>query len=235
MFPKLILLYNKEFIFREKRMVIRLIFLPLFVFILFPRGFSENYLETFYGTNRVQSVSYFETNGSRVFFIYSNSVEMHRDMIDASNGETLSWNYINFSSSTKTAAEKNGDALFVNVYKNGKSYRNIYTNIQEIWDQTSIICWMNQLKSGKAGPFHFIAIAPDTGELEHLEFNVDKIEDIEWKGSAVETYRTVETVRGIPALLYSSMYWFRKSDGFFIRFEGLRSSSGSPWIIETME
>ncbi len=214
----------------------RLSFIAVIITIVFPIfGFTDYEFKTLIGKNPVESLVSYETNGPEIDFIYSNKVEMHHDLVRTENMETTEWDYIHFVNGTKLKAVKTGGTITVTGSINGKSILHEYTNIRVIWDRTMIVCWLSLVDSGKTDPIQIVSINPDNGELFYFDVKIDKIENIDWNGSKVETYKTIETIKGVPALLYNSRYWIRKSDGVLIRFEGLRGSLGSPWIVDTLE
>lgn len=76
----------------------------------------------------------------------------------------------------------------------------------------------------------FWTLRPDT--LKAYKMTAEKIteETISVNGKSIPSEKIRLSVDGVPQLIYESHYWFRKTDGVFVRFEGPGGPPGHPRI-----
>ncbi len=67
-------------------------------------------------------------------------------------------------------------------------------------------------------PYKMVALKQETGDLTV-------------NGREVEAVRIKVTLPGMASLFWSSHYWYRKTDGVYLRFEGARGGPGTPKTI----
>lgn len=58
-----------------------------------------------------------------------------------------------------------------------------------------------------------------------------KTEYITINNQEAEAVRIKVTLPGMASLFWSTLYWYRKSDGVYLRFEGVRGGPGTPKTI----
>ena len=61
-----------------------------------------------------------------------------------------------------------------------------------------------------------------------MQAREEKEEGIPVDGRALEAMRVKVSPWGLLSLFWSSLYWYRSSDGTFVRFEGVRGLPGTP-------
>jgi hypothetical protein len=82
-----------------------------------------------------------------------------------------------------------------------------------------------------AGPLSFWVVDSSTGDAHRLSVQKGGREPIVVAGTRVEAVRLKMTVPGLPVLFWSAPWWFRASDGTFLRFEMAQGMPGTPKTI----
>jgi hypothetical protein len=82
--------------------------------------------------------------------------------------------------------------------------------------------------SGSSLPVVFWVVQPFEGYVYLMQARGEKEEAIAVDGRTLEGMRVRVSPRGILAALWSSLYWFRPSDGAFLRYEAVRGLPGTP-------
>jgi hypothetical protein len=77
----------------------------------------------------------------------------------------------------------------------------------------------------------FWAIDVDRRKATKMSAKRAGMETIDCSGSRFTAVRVLVTAAGVPALFYGVTYWFRQSDGLYLRFEGVRGGPGTPKTI----
>lgn len=90
--------------------------------------------------------------------------------------------------------------------------------------------------SERTGSLSFWVIDSSTGNAHRLSVQKDGRESIVIAGTRVEAVRLRMTVPGLPALFWSAAWWFRASDGMFVKYEMARGMPGTPkTLLELIE
>ena len=90
--------------------------------------------------------------------------------------------------------------------------------------------------SGSSEPLLFWVVQPYDGQAFLMQAREEKAEDIPVDGRTLEARRVKVSPWGILSLFWSSLYWFRLSDGTFLRYEAVRGLPGTPkTVVELIE
>ncbi len=77
----------------------------------------------------------------------------------------------------------------------------------------------------------FWTLQPDNLTLRKLQARRNGKEMIEVDGSHVETWKVRISLPGIGSIFWGANYWYRTSDGQFVKYEGVRGGPGTPTTI----
>jgi len=92
----------------------------------------------------------------------------------------------------------------------------------------SIDWGLAEFSKGTGQTMLFWTVNPDNGKPYKMKAKRMKEATIDAGGTPVSAIRMQITADGVPATFFSMNYWYRKSDGVFIRFEGSQGGPGSP-------
>ncbi len=79
-----------------------------------------------------------------------------------------------------------------------------------------------------SAPQVFWVVHPYEARAYLMQAQEEKEESVLVNGRTLEAMRVKVSPWGILSLFWSSLYWFRPSDGAFVRYEGVRGLPGTP-------
>jgi hypothetical protein len=82
--------------------------------------------------------------------------------------------------------------------------------------------------SGTTQPGYCWVVVPDDTATYLVVTRIEKRETVEVNTRPVDAVRVRVALNGIPPFFWSTLYWYRMTDGAFVRFEGPRGGFGSP-------
>lgn len=131
---------------------------------------------------------------------------------------------------TKVVCDRDGDHITVVGTVEGKPYRRTVELGKTPWLQPLSLALRVQAVDGPKEQV-FWMLRPDTFQPIKLKATTDGEETIVVEGAALVARRVRVGVPGSIAGLWHSLYWFRASDGVFVRYEGV---FGLPFVPRTV-
>ena len=125
-------------------------------------------------------------------------------------------------------AVREGDSLRVRGRIRGRDVDRAVRIDDRPWLCLVELCLGRYMRVEGAGTFTFWVLDSGTGEAHKLSAQRVGRENIQAAGGAVEAVRVRFTVPGIAPLFWSASWWFRASDGVFLRYEMPRGMPGTP-------
>ena len=188
---------------------------------------KAEYTETT-GSHRVDLVSW-ETPKPDGYLLHSQSNEgqVHDLFVDKSL-RTLWWQFRDTGKDTDIRAVRMGDRIEIKGTMNGEPVERTDQIDAAPWYQ-SLERSLEPLALGKRGAVEqFWVVQPDTLAARKIQAQNEGVDRLQIEGKTVSAARVKISLPGFLALFWSSRYWYRMSDGKFVRFEGLHGPPGTP-------
>ncbi len=187
---------------------------------------AHDYLETTGDKQTVfRSTLYRDADGCRV---ESQAKEEHHMVFCQPDGTTRKWTVER--PGTKVVCEREGGHIVVAGTVDGKPYRETIELGETPWLQPLSLALRVQATDGPKERV-FWMLRPDTFESIKLKATAQGDESITVDGAAVAVHRVRVGTPGTFTGLWYSLYWFRASDGVFVRYEGV---FGLPFVPHTI-
>ena len=185
-------------------------------------------------------LSYEETTGDKTIvskWVVKSSADSY-EVIAKSPGEyhrvvctrdysTNSWEYQQEEAGTDLRARWEKDLLIIRGMHNKKVVQKEIELHQLPWFQFVEFSLADFIQSDK-DKTEFWIIQPYN--LKHYKMVAikERTEMIVVADQEVEAIRVKVTLPGIASIFWSARYWYRKSDGVYLRYEGVRGGPGTP-------
>lgn len=149
---------------------------------------------------------------------------------------TLSWSYHAPHKKTNVTAVREDNRIFLEGTDEGDPVKKTYKINSLPWNQSFNIGLEHfVLSSGESMKFWAIGTS-SPGYLKITKFSVKKkdYENITLESAAepVEAIHITISLSGILSLFWTGKYWYRKSDGRFLRYKGKNKSGGPVAVME---
>ena len=138
------------------------------------------------------------------------------------NLATLSWTFENPKENTKVTAYRKGDKIFLEGQDRGEPIDKTFKINELPWNQTFNI-GLEVFAVSPAKSMKFWAIGTKgPGNMKITKFKVKKkkIETVTLRGNEVEAVYITISLSGLLSIFWTGNYWYRESDGRFIRYKG---------------
>lgn len=149
---------------------------------------------------------------------YEKADETHVTRTDK-NYETLSWSMTNSSQGSSLRAERKGDNIVVRGELKGHSVDKRIEVDGAPWYQATTLSFTRFALSDRE-EISFWTLRPGTAKAYKLKATKAGRETITMAGKQVEAVKIRLCLNGWLAPFWKSHYWFRASDGLFLRYEG---------------
>ncbi|NIM18130.1 MAG: hypothetical protein GTO45_31550 [Candidatus Aminicenantes bacterium] len=138
------------------------------------------------------------------------------------NLAALSWDYEEPHKKTKVTATRKGNRIYLSGMARGKPINKIFKINELPWNQTFNIGLEHfALAPEKSMKFWSIGTSgPGNMKITTFKVKKKKTETITVNGKAVEAVHMKMSLTGILSIFWSGSYWYRKSDGRFVRYKG---------------
>lgn len=141
-------------------------------------------------------------------------------------GETLSWTME--GNGKKVEAQRKQDTIVLTGINDKVPFHHIFTIDDNPWYQPLSFSLRNLATSGDDKVEKFWMIRPDTLEPVKLKARVTGQENISIENQTFKAIRVQVRVDGLFAAFWQGTYWFRVSDGLFLRYLSRHGPPGSP-------
>lgn len=150
--------------------------------------------------------------------------------------QTLGWRYESPETDTEIEAVLTADrAVQLTGALEGEPLDATVRLTEDVWIQSIERSLEPLAVSGDPGEtIRFSVVQPDTLSSRTLQATVMSRERIEVNGEETDTRRIRISLPGLGVLLWRSDYWFRVSDGLFVKSNVTRGPPGTPATIVTL-
>lgn len=170
-----------------------------------------------------------DKNEIQSFLIFSPITEQTHEIYLDKNFATTKW--INTKpDKTIDTYTRDGEFIIAEVIRDKKTLL-VKKNIDSDPWYASMEYGLGQFFRGGEQSVEFWNILPTNLETYKMKAEILTSEMIEVEGVLTQTLKVQVTINGIPFLLFHFLYWFRESDGLFVRFEGAKGIWGTPLTI----
>jgi hypothetical protein len=167
--------------------------------------------------------------GSLVNSALSDGDEHHVQLDDAN--ATVSYRFASPTQSTSYLARREGDELVLQgTFKGFPLSRRIAINANP-WFESMEWSLVDYALSGSTRPLVFWVVNPREARAYEMQAIGESPENILDNGQSVPALRVRVRPAGFLAPFWSTLYWFRPSDGRFLRYEGVRGLPGTPMTV----
>lgn len=148
---------------------------------------------------------------------------------------TQRWQYEDIKQGTKLTAQRRENQILVEGTFQGKPVQKIYRIDNSPWYQSWNRDFQQFVLSGKNRQ-EFWSIQENDLSIYKMVAIREKEEKVSVGNQTVDTIKVTVTLTNWMALFWKVHFWFRKTDGQFIRYEGVQGPPGSPQtVIELVE
>lgn len=149
---------------------------------------------------------------------------------------TLSWTYDAPHTKTKVTAVRKENKIFLKGTDKDDPIEKTFKINELPWNQTFNI-GLEQFALSSEDSMKFWAIGTSgPGNMKITKFNVKKKETetitLNSTGQRVEAVYITISLSGLLSMFWTGKYWFRKSDGRFLRYTGKNRASGPTAVSE---
>lgn len=163
------------------------------------------------------------------FIIYSPITKQTHQIILDEKFATVKW--INTKEDgTVDVYSRVGNSIVIEAIRDGKKV-NVKREINKDPWYASMEFGLGQFFRNGKKTVEFWNILPENLKAYKMKAEIQSIETVKISGIPIETMKVQVTINGIPAVFFHFLYWFRVSDGLFIRFEGAKGRPGTPKTI----
>jgi hypothetical protein len=154
------------------------------------------------------------------------------------NMASLSWSYHDETEKTKVSATRNGNIIVLEGHDRGKPIKKTFKVNPLPWNQTfNIGLEPFSMKVQKKMKFWAIGVK-GPGNMKITKFNVKrkKTETITLttQSQPIESEYITISLSGLLSMFWTGKYWYRKSDGIFLRYKG-KNKMGAPITVMELE
>jgi len=150
--------------------------------------------------------------------------DIYTSKTDLSN---LQWQMTEPEDNTDFTAKREDDHIVIKGKFKGEEINRKVKIDKEPWYQSLSFSLTTLAKSDQ--PSHlFWVLRPDT--LKPIKMKARKLnsESIKIEGKQVEVEKIKVILTGFKSMFWHGLYWYRKSDGLFVKYEGAKGPPGTP-------
>lgn len=138
------------------------------------------------------------------------------------NLATRTWAFENSKENTKITASRDGNKIFLKGQTKGKPIEKTFKINELSWNQTFNIGLERFALSLEKSMIFWSIGTKGPGNMKITRFKVKKkgIETITISGKEVEAVYITISLTGLLSIFWTGKYWYRKSDGVFLRYKG---------------
>lgn len=138
------------------------------------------------------------------------------------NLATRTWAFENSKENTKITASRDGNKIFLKGQTKGKPIEKTFKINELSWNQTFNIGLERFALSPEKSMIFWSIGTKGPGNMKITRFKVKKkgIETITIRGKEVEAVYITISLTGLLSIFWTGKYWYRKSDGVFLRYKG---------------
>ncbi|ABW68670.1 hypothetical protein [Desulfosudis oleivorans] len=167
--------------------------------------------------------------GGQTRLVYVEKEEKSVTTIDA-DFATICWETVRPEENTKVRAERKGNVIRLTGTFQGKTVNREFPIDDKPWYQATTLCFRPFVTSGDE-KLEFWILRPSTLEPHRLVARKKGVDRWPVLGEPAEVQQVRIGLPGMLAPLWSGDYWFRKTDGVFVKYEGPNGPPGSPTVV----
>lgn len=153
--------------------------------------------------------------------------DVHEVRVDG-DLHTQQWHYISSENQVDYTARLRGDEIVIEGVNEGETVNERRRlRDDDPWIQ-SIEKSLEPFVLSDDDRMEFWTIQPDSLDLRKLLAKRSGPETVDVDGEQVEAWRVRISLPGIGSIFWGAEYWYRTSDGQFVRYEGTRGPPGTP-------
>ena len=143
---------------------------------------------------------------------------------------TLSWEYTNRNLGIQILAQRIGDRILVIGEHKNKEIRQEFAIDNQPWFEFIEVSLTPFIESPDKSK-EFWILQPYDLKLYKMVAMKQKIETITVNNNSIEAFNVKVTLSGFASVFWKVNYWFRKTDGVYVRYEGVKGAPGTPKTI----
>jgi hypothetical protein len=144
------------------------------------------------------------------------------------------WAFENPGENTKITASREGNKILLKGQSKGKPIEKTFKINELSWNQTFNIGLERFVLSPEKSMIFWAIGTRGPGNMKITRFKVKKkgIETITINGKQVEAVYITISLTGLLSIFWTGHYWYRKSDGVFLRYKGKSGPGTGDSIME---
>lgn len=187
---------------------------------------SHEYLETIGDTRQIVHWCVEKSDNTRMF--WKNEDEF--SVIQSSGPyASISWEGTNRKDDTTISAHRQGDTIVLEGTLRGDPISKTVAIDTAPWYQS--LSWsLRRLVLSDDTQIEFWTMRPDTLEIHKMVARKKGEEEMPIEGATGPVVKLEVRLKGMLSPFWSSTYWYRKTDGVWLRYEGPSGPPGKPMI-----
>jgi hypothetical protein len=187
--------------------------------------FAIDHYEYIERTGTSRTVFSWEMNGSQEITIrVKQGQTVFVNHCDRS-GATFQWKFQNAASDIHV--DRLGNKLHMTGITKGQKVNRIIQLDDSPWYQPLSYSFRNFLASNRSSTLFWI-IRSDNLKAIKMKAEKDGIEEIQVGDDRFESHKIRVSPHGLAGYLWSGKYWYRVSDGLFLKYRGTKGMPGTP-------
>jgi len=146
---------------------------------------------------------------------------------------SLQWESKNPSQNTDILAKRDKNVILISGTLEGETIAKKVKIDRSPWYQSLSFSLTSLAKSDKASNIFWVLRPNDLAAVK-MKARKIKTESIKAGGRKVEAERIKVVLPGFRSMFWHGLYWFRKDDGVFIKYQGKKGPPGTPITVTTL-
>jgi hypothetical protein len=208
------------------------LFLLLFPILIFGEVTSDYKIEI--GEDVYYSSFSTSKTDSLILYIYRHEVEEQINYYNP-DGTTNKFTHMDSTKNIDLIAIRNGNNVILKGTSEGKNIDEVIKLDKTPWKQ-SMSYSLSEFALGDKDKIEYWIIRLDKFKGEKMQAEKAGTEDITINGKQYQAFKVKISAAGLRSKFWSGHYWFRSSDGLFLKYDGWNGLPGSTkTIIELFE
>jgi hypothetical protein len=188
---------------------------------------SHEYLETIGDTRQIVNWCVEKSDNTRMFWKNENEFSVIQF---SGTYASISWEGTNRKDDTTVSAHRQGNTIVLEGTLRGDPIKKTMAIDEAPWYQS--LSWsLRRLVLSDDKQTEFWTLRPDTLEKHKMVAKKMGEEEVQIEGVSVPAVRLEVRLKGMLGPFWSSTYWYRKTDGVWLRYEGPSGPPGKPMIL----
>ena len=159
--------------------------------------------------------------------------DYHEVEYDATEA-TVKYRVVSPSRKTAYSALRKGNVIDVSGVLAGKPFSRTLQIDSHPWYETMEVSLSHYALGGVQQPLLFWVVQPWDANAYLMQAKVEPEQMISVDEARLHAMPVLVSAAGFLSLFWSTLYWYRSTDGLYVRYEGVRGGPGTPLTVVEM-